>query len=124
MSEKDMHPCVRDPGIAGLAEDLRLISDPNRLRIICLLSKGEKRVSEILRDLSVSQQLASHHLNALKSGGLLSVRKEKTSSYYRVDAQRLERINQVYRKYLDHHRIKGAQKPRNPAPVSNTERNK
>lgn len=118
-----MHPCVRDRRITELAEDLRLMSDPNRLRIICLLSKEEKRVSEILQDLNVSQQLASHHLNALKSGGLLSVRKEKTSSYYRVDAERLERINRVYRKYLDQRQIEERGKLRKPAPVSIKERN-
>jgi len=78
--QKIKYKCIGDPRISALAEDLRLISDPIRLRIICLLSKGERRVSEIVRDLGVSQQLASHHLNALRSKGVLLVRKESSRS--------------------------------------------
>ena len=105
MSQKGKYPCAGDPRISALAEDLRLISDPIRLRIICLLSKGERRVSEIVRDLGVSQQLASHHLNALRSKGVLLVRKEKTSSYYGVAPKRLKQINQIFHEYLDYRKL-------------------
>jgi ArsR family transcriptional regulator len=92
--------CVDDPGIVELAEGLKVISDPNRLRILCLLLRGERCVCEVEQELEVSQQLASHHLNVLRERGLLRVRKEGTSSYYSVAEDRLDGITEVFVRYL------------------------
>ncbi|NPV58392.1 MAG: winged helix-turn-helix transcriptional regulator [Actinobacteria bacterium] len=92
--------CVADPGIIDLAEDLKVLSDPNRLRIVCLLLRGERCVCEVEKELGISQQLASHHLNVLKESGLLRVRKEGTSSYYTVVEDRLDRVTEVFLRYL------------------------
>lgn len=92
--------CVLDPGITELAEGLRVLADPNRLRILCLLLRGERCVCEVERELGISQQLASHHLNVLKEAGFLVSRREGTSSYYSVVAGRLEGIMEVMRRYL------------------------
>lgn len=94
--------CVDDPGIVDLAEGLKSLSDPNRLRIVCLLLKGERCVCEVERELNISQQLASHHLNVLKESGFLFSRKKGTSSYYSVDRARLERITGTFLTYLDY----------------------
>lgn len=98
--------CTVDPGIVELAEDLKIMSDPNRLRIICLLSQGERCACEVDQELEISQQLASHHLNVLKERGLLSVRREGTSSYYSVDRDRLKQVNDIFAEYLDYRKVK------------------
>lgn len=98
--------CTVDPGIEELAEDLKAISDPNRLRIICLLSQGERCACEVDGALGISQQLASHHLNVLKERGLLSVRREGTSSYYSVSRDRLKQVNDIFAEYLDYRKVK------------------
>ncbi len=92
--------CVEDPRIAELAEDLRLISDPNRLRILCMLLGGERCVCEVERYLGISQQLASHHLNQLKERGFLACRREGTSSYYSVEEKRLKRTVDTFNSYV------------------------
>lgn len=96
--------CVVDPGIAELAESLKVLSDANRLRIMCLLLGGERCVCEVEKELSISQQLASHHLNVLKEAGLLRSRKEGTSSYYSVVEEKLERTMAVMNRYLGRHK--------------------
>lgn len=83
-----------------LAEDLKVISDPNRLRILCLLLRGERCVCEVERELEISQQLASHHLNVLKDHGFLRSRKEGASAYYSVVEERLGEITRVFMTYL------------------------
>ena len=98
--------CTVDPGIVELAEDLKAISDPNRLRIICLLSQGERCACEVDGELGISQQLASHHLNVLKEKGLLNARREGTSSYYSVNRDRLKQVNDVFTEYLDYRKVK------------------
>lgn len=92
--------CVEDRSILELAEDLRTLSDPNRLRILCLLLRGERCVCEVERELGISQQLTSHHLNVLKEAGFLVSRKTGTSSYYAVVPERLQRVVGVMRRYL------------------------
>lgn len=102
MARRQNLKCVDDPGIVELAEVLKTLSDPNRLRIMCLLLKGERCVCEVEGELGISQQLASHHLNVLKESGLLSLRKEGTSSYYSVERGKLEIITSVFLTYLDY----------------------
>lgn len=92
--------CLGDPGIVMLAEGLKTLSDPNRLRIICLLLRGERCVCEVERELGISQQLASHHLNVLKDAGFLEMRREGTSSYYSVVRGRLDGLLEVMQRYL------------------------
>ncbi len=94
--------CVADPGIVELAESMRVLSDANRLRVMCLLLRGERCVCEVERELGISQQLASHHLNVLKDAGFLVARKEGTSSYYAVVEEKLERALAVMNRYLGH----------------------
>jgi ArsR family transcriptional regulator len=102
MAERETLKCVADPGIVDLAEDLKILSDPNRLRIMCLLLKGERCVCEVEGELGISQQLASHHLNVLKEGGFLASRREGTASYYAVEREKLEAMTQTFLTYLDY----------------------
>lgn len=100
--------CTEDQRIPELAEALKVLCDPNRLRIICFLSGGERCVCEVERRLGISQQLTSHHLSVLREAGFLKVRKEGTWSYYSVDGERLRRVNEIFLHYLDHGKVEEA----------------
>ncbi|HVW19479.1 MAG TPA: metalloregulator ArsR/SmtB family transcription factor [Solirubrobacteraceae bacterium] len=67
-----------------IATRLRVIGDPNRIRILDLLREGELSVGQITERLGTSQQNASKHLGILLQAGVLSRRKEGTSSLYSV----------------------------------------
>jgi DNA-binding transcriptional ArsR family regulator len=97
--------CRRDPRIPELADALKTLADPNRLRIMCYLSKGESCVCDIETELGISQQLTSHHVNVLKDGGFLKLRKEGTKYNYSIDKDFLARVNDVYSEYLDHRNV-------------------
>lgn len=65
------------------ASKLRAISHPMRIAIINLLSNGKKKsVTEIYESLDIEQATASHHLNILKSKGLLLSNREGKKIYY------------------------------------------
>ena len=104
MNKKPTFKCASNPEVDELSATLRVISDPNRLRILCALFSGEKCVCEIEEGLAISQPLASHHLGVLREAGLVEVRKEGTSSFYSLVVEALLKLN---REFVD---ILGGQK--------------
>ena len=70
-----------------IAGRLRVIGDPNRIRILDLLRDGELSVMEITERLGTSQQNASKHLGVLHSAGIVARRKAGTSAFYSVADQ-------------------------------------
>lgn len=65
------------------AGKLRAISHPMRIAIINLLDNGRKlSVTQIYEALDIEQATASHHLNILKSKGLLISQREGKKIYY------------------------------------------
>jgi len=105
MDKKPTFKCATNPEVNELSETLRVISDPNRLRILCALFSGEKCVCEIEEGLAVSQPLASHHLGVLREAGLVEVRKEGTWSYYSLDKNAIRNLNHVFREILGEDRL-------------------
>ena len=81
-----------DQTIPILADFLRVISEENRLRIVCYLQKhGERCVCEIQRFLDLPQNLISHHLKILRDFGLISSRKEGLKVFYSINKESLKR---------------------------------
>lgn len=67
-----------------IAARLRVIGDPNRIRILDQLRQDELSVREITERLGTSQQNTSKHLGVLLQAGIVARRKDGTSSRYSV----------------------------------------
>jgi DNA-binding transcriptional ArsR family regulator len=63
-------------GSGKCARILKALGDETRLKIVQLLLKGEKSVSDIVRSLSMRQPQASHHLSILRASDLVRTRRE------------------------------------------------
>jgi ArsR family transcriptional regulator len=70
---------------------LKAVADERRLRILILLSGGERIVSDLQKALRVGQSLLSFHLRALKDTGLVSDRRDGRS-VYALDPKALEEL--------------------------------
>ncbi len=88
-------PCIN---ISWILPFLKIISDENRLKIICFLRKWEKSVNEITNFLEISQNLSSHHLKVLKKANIVSSRKEWLNIKYSINN---ENINQYLEYFND-----------------------
>jgi ArsR family transcriptional regulator len=65
-----------------------VLSDVIRRRILCLLLKeGELCVCELFQALDLPQPKVSRHLAVMRDAGVLSMRREGTWVFYRLDAQ-------------------------------------
>jgi ArsR family transcriptional regulator len=65
-----------------IADRLKAIADPMRLRILHALQAGEHNVNDILGLVGSSQANVSKHLAVLKKAGLVDCRREGTSIFY------------------------------------------
>ena len=74
-------------GTVGL---LGLLADPTRLRLLALLEDAELSVAELTRVTDLPQSRVSTHLGKLRAAGLLCVRKQGTSTHYRLSAEATE----------------------------------
>ena len=83
------HPIAAPLLPDGLPAFLKLVAEPNRLRILALLMGGELCVCDIEAAVGLPQNLVSHHLSVLRHEGLVQDRREGKWVYYSVEAQTL-----------------------------------
>lgn len=79
-----------------VAENLKAIADPIRLKILRKLSHMRETkklsVSRIAEELAISQPNVSHHIKILKSAGFVRCTKKGGCSYYVTDPTRMHEI--------------------------------
>ena len=63
----------------------KALADETRQDILQMLLEGDKCVSDLVDAFATSQPTISHHLNVLKSLGLVSRRKEGKHVYYSIN---------------------------------------
>jgi DNA-binding transcriptional ArsR family regulator len=75
------------------ASMLRAMAHPMRIAIVELLTNSKRlTVTEIYERLKIEQASASHHLNILKSKGLLDSKREGKMIFYSLKHNRLTEI--------------------------------
>jgi len=82
MNADDTDALVRQARKAS--ELLKALSHETRLLILCILSEGEKSVSELEAVLSMPQAAVSQQLARLRIDGLVKARREGRSIYYSI----------------------------------------
>jgi len=70
--------------MASIVKILRVLADPNRLRILLLLGGEELSVAELQEILVMGQSTISTHLSQLKQAGLVEDRRTGKSNLYRL----------------------------------------
>lgn len=103
--DREPPKCRKDPRIVDLADGLKTLSDPSRVRIICFLRDGEACVCDVEQHLGISQQLTSHHLHVLLDAGFLRMRKDGTRSLYSIDVDFLRKITGIFEEYIDWRKV-------------------
>jgi DNA-binding transcriptional ArsR family regulator len=95
-TQLDMHK------LDAAASRLRSIAHPMRIAIIGLLeSNGKMNVTSIYERLKIEQAAASHHLNILKSKGILESKRDGKNTYYYLKHSALSTILECINKCND-----------------------
>lgn len=70
----------------------KAISDPNRLMIVDMLSRGILCACKILEKLQITQPTLSHHMKILCDCGLVDVQREGKWMYYSLNSEKLRKM--------------------------------
>jgi len=74
---------------------LKVMSNPDRLMILCQLSQGEMRVGELEEALGIVQPTLSQQLTVLRDEALVSTRREGKNIYYQLSSPQALALMQV-----------------------------
>ena len=77
---------------------LKTVAHPLRLRIVDLLTEGERTVGDIQNNLGVSQSLTSQQLSLMKSRGVLKSRRVGKLTYYSIERSEVIQVLHCLRK--------------------------
>ena len=66
---------------------LKVLSNPDRLMLLCQLTQGEHCVSELESILGITQPTLSQQLGVLREERLVGTRREGKQIFYRIDSK-------------------------------------
>jgi ArsR family transcriptional regulator len=82
--------------VTSLSSLLKLVGEPSRLQILCILRQGQHCVCQIEEHVSQSQSLISHHLKDLKEAGLVVDEKKGLKAHYSLTDKGEKIINSLF----------------------------
>lgn len=97
---------MTDPN--SLARQLKVLAEPNRLRIVNLLMQGVQCNCELGDALGMAPNLISHHLRILREMGLVDVERDAVDArwvYYSINRATLAELAQTFGAFFDPARI-------------------
>ena len=75
-----------------IARDLKVLSEPVRVKIVAMLSQGEWCACELLSQLQITQPTLSHHMKVLSEAGLVASNKVGTWMHYSLDRGKVQLV--------------------------------
>jgi len=95
--------------ISEIASLLKILSEPNRLRILEKIMEGVQCNCELGSALQMAPNLISHHLSVLRDEGLIDTERDTMDArwvYYSVNIKKLEELRMVFDGFFDPSRVK------------------
>ena len=82
------------------AATCRTLAHPTRLALIEALRAGEQNVNELVRQIGTTAANLSQHLAAMRTAGVLRVRRDGRYAYYRIGDRRILTAFRLMREVL------------------------
>lgn len=88
-----------DAVLNTLSDFFKVFGDPTRLKILWLLSHGERCVHELSASMEMTPSAVSHQLRILKQARLVKYRRDGRHMHYSLDDDHVE---DIFSKGLNH----------------------
>jgi ArsR family transcriptional regulator len=105
-----------------LAQQLKVLAEPNRLRILDLLIQGVQCNCELGDALDMPPNLISHHLRVLRQAGFVEMERDAFDArwvYYMVNVAVMEKLAALFGAFFDVDRIQPRRSTCGPNSSSN-----
>ena len=97
MQIKDKDIAYDDTDIVRATECLKAMSNPLRLKILCVLGSNSISVQHIVEQVGTSQSNISQHLIILKNKKILGSKKDANKVYYFIEDIRMLKLIKMMR---------------------------
>jgi DNA-binding transcriptional ArsR family regulator len=84
------------------ANVFKAFCDENRIRILRMLTTGEKCACKLLEELNVTQPTLSHHMKILCDSGIVSGRREGKWTHYSISNDGVKYARQCFDALTEH----------------------
>ncbi|MCH7682173.1 MAG: winged helix-turn-helix transcriptional regulator [Gemmatimonadetes bacterium] len=84
--------------LVRVADTIKLLGHPDRLKIVEVLEAGEATVSDIQETLDIPQAIVSQHLAKLKGHGVVARERDGVHVHYRIVEPKVRHILECIRK--------------------------
>ena len=84
-----------EPKMNEAAALMTMLSQPARLRILCILLEGEHSVLQLAQLCRLSQPAISHHLKKLRDADLVQTRRSAQTIHYSLKGEEVKAIMQT-----------------------------
>ena len=74
---------------------MSMLSQPMRLRILCILLEGQQSVLSLANQVGLSQPAMSHHLKKLRDADLVQTDRDGQTIYYSLQGKEVEAVLQT-----------------------------
>jgi len=89
--------------LSDLARHFYALKDSLRLEMLAVLAdRDECTVNELAQALDISQPLVSWHLQRMKAGGLVKVRRSGRMVYCSLDRESIDRHQHAFQGLIEH----------------------
>ena len=95
MNTVELDLLAMQSGAANACRLMKVLSNPDRLLLLCQLSQGEKRVGELEEILGITQPTLSQQLTVLREEALVSTRRDGKNIYYQLSSPQALAVLQV-----------------------------
>lgn len=96
----DFDPSLMRAAASRAGGLLKALANPDRLLLLCQLTRGEQRVGELEGALDLRQPSLSQQLGVLRQEGLVNTRREGKQIYYSIASEEALAVLQLlYRLY-------------------------
>ena len=92
---------ISEDELIELSELFRIFGDSTRIKILFALFRGEKNVTQICDEIDMNQSAVSHQLKILKTGKLISCRREGKSMIYALADDHVKTIIAMGKEHIE-----------------------
>jgi DNA-binding transcriptional ArsR family regulator len=78
---------------------LEVAAEPTRRRLLALLARGERSVTQLASRFPVTRSAISQHLAILAEVGLVTARKQGRERYYRLDERGMLQLRELFESF-------------------------